>query len=423
MGIACDIMKKTTYGGHRMANAFTYIANGKMYLFEDGRGTELNSRVLEDYITKVKDAAKRNEWKYSGSGAAFTGTFQPGADAESRVASVYSHIHCLGHAEGDLVYSLEIDRACGIYRRFAEGDGKEGIVLSSGDAAYRDFDIQNGRMVLTSAFGGESHIGVMDLGKTAMQVYTEGDTWDSNPVWSAAHPDQIYFCSAGLPVGTEPQAKPNTAPKGYSEMVQEMYNAAARAQHGPTAICLLDIARGSMEELLANDKYDYTHPQSMPDGSLYYIRRPYRTGQKRSSPFGCLLDILLLPFRLLGALFGFLNVFSAKYSGKTLSGGRDVKNRDEQQMFIDGNLIQAEKELQANRKRGEANPGIIPHTWELRRRDANGNDTLIRAGVAAFRADKTSGEILLSNGSAILRRTPDGKESKVLDVQGVSFIC
>ena len=178
-----------------------------------------------------------------------------------------------------------------------------------------------------------------------------------------------------------------------------------------------------MEELLANDKYDYTHPQSMPDGSLYYIRRPYRTGQKRSSPFGCLLDILLLPFRLLGALFGFLNVFSAKYSGKTLSGGRDVKNRDEQQMFIDGNLIQAEKELQANRKRGEANPGIIPHTWELRRRDANGNDTLIRAGVAAFRADRTSGELLFSNGSAILRRTPDGKESKVLDAQGVSFIC
>ena len=135
-----------------MANAFTYIANGKMYLFEDGRSTELTSRVLDDYIIKVKDAAKRNEWKYSGSGAAFTGTFQPDADAESRVASVYSRVHCLGRAGGDLLYSLEIDRACGIYRRFAEGDGKEGIVLSSGDAAYREFDIQNGRIALTSAF-------------------------------------------------------------------------------------------------------------------------------------------------------------------------------------------------------------------------------------------------------------------------------
>ena len=406
-----------------MSNAFTYIAGGKMYLFEDGRATELNSRVLEDYITKVKDAAKRNEWKYSGSGAAFTGTFQPGADAESRVASVYSRIHCLGHTGNDLIYSLEIDRACGIYRRFAEGDGKEGIVLSSGDAAYREFDIQNGRIALTSAFGGESHIGVMELGKTAMQIYTEGDTWDSAPAWSTAHPDQIYFCSAGLPISTEPQAKPNAAPKGYSEMVQEMYNTAARAHHGPTAICLLDIARGTMEELLSNDKYDYTHPQSMPDGSFYYIRRPYRSVSKRANPFGCLLDILLLPFRLLGALFGFLNVFSAKYSGKTLSKSGDIKHRDEQQMFIDGNLIQAERELQANRKRGQANPGIIPHTWELRRREANGTDTLIRAGVAAFRANPHNGEILLSNGSAILRRTPDGKEEKLTDVHGVTFIA
>ena len=416
-------MKKMINGGHRMANAFTYIANGKMYLFEDGHSTELTSRVLDDYITKVRDAAKRNEWKYSGSGAAFTGTFQPDADAESRVASVYSRVHCLGRAGGDLLYSLEIDRACGIYRRFAEGDGKEGIVLSSGDAAYREFDVQNGRVALTSAFGGESHIGVMELGKTAMQLYTEGDTWDSAPAWSKAHPDQIYFCSAGLPVSTEPQAKAHAAPKGYSEMVQEMYNTAARAQHGPTAICLLDIARGTMEELLANDKYDYTHPQSMPDGSLYYIRRPYRGGQKRANPFGCLLDILLLPFRLLGALFGFLNVFSAKYSGKTLSKSGDIKHRDEQQMYIDGNLIQAERELQANRKRGEANPGIIPHTWELRRREADGTDKLVRAGVAAFRADPRGGELLLSNGSAILRRTPDGKEEKLTDARGVTFIA
>ena len=420
---ACDIMKKMNYGGYCMANAFTYIANGKMYRYEDGRSLELTSRILEDYITKVKDAAKRNEWKYTGSGAAFTGTFQAGADAESRVASVYSRVHCLGRTDGDLIYSLEIDRACGIYRRFREGDGKEGIVISSGDAAYREFDIQNGRMVLTSAFGGESHIGVMELGNSALQIYTEGDTWDSSPVWSAARPDQIYFCSAGLPVGTEPQAKPNAAPKGYSEMVQEMYNAAARSQHGPTAICLLDIAQGTMEELLANNRYDYTHPQSMPDGSLYYIRRPYRAEQKRANPFGCLLDILLLPFRLLGALFGFLNVFSAKYSGKTLSKGGNVKQRDEQQMFIDGNLIQAEKELQTNRKRGEENPGIIPHTWELRRRDPNGADTLIRAGVAAFRADRRSGEILLSNGSAILRRTPDGKEKKIIDAPGVTLIA
>ena len=400
-----------------MALSFYYIANGSMHRFEDGRDLPLSSRVLEDYLTKVKDAARRNEWKYSGSGAAFTGTFRPGADAESSVASVHSRVGCLAPYEGDLLYSLEIDRTCGIYRKYAEDGSKEGIVLSSGDNTYRDLDIRGNRLVLTSAFGGESHIGVMEVGSTVPNIYTEGPTWDSTPVWSAVNGDQIYFCSAGLPV--EESEAPAPAGKSYGEMAQEMYtaHAAASRHRGPTAICLLDIAQGVMDEILTDNRYDYTHPQSTPDGALYYIRKPYRTETRRANPLGC----LLAPFRLIGALFGFLNVFSAKYSGKTLSQGGDVKHRDEGQMFIDGNLIQAEKELQANRKRGEADPGIIPHTWELRRRAADGTDTLVRAGVVAYRV-LASGDILFSNGSAVLCRHTDGKEEKVLAAQKVTFI-
>lgn len=404
-----------------MALSFYYIANGNMHFCADGKVTPLSSRVLDDYVTKVKDAARRNEWKYSGSGAAFTGTFRPGADAESSVASVHSRVGCLVPYEGDLLYSLEIDRTCGIYRKYTEDASKEGIVISSGDAAYREFDVRGGRMVLTSAFGRESHIGVMEVGSTHHQIYTEGPTWDSAPVWSAVNDDQIYFCSAGLPVRETEPPKENAGGKSYGELVQEMYVSAAAHRHGPMSICLLDIAQGTMDEILTNDKYDYTHPQSTSDGSLYYIRKPYRTETRRGNPLGCLGDILMIPVRLLGALFGFLNVFSAKYSGKTLSRRSDVKDRDEEQMFIDGNLINAEKELQANRKRGETDPGIIPHTWELRRRDADGTDTLVRAGVVAYRVLE-SGDILFSNGSAVLCRHADGKEEKVLGVQKVTMI-
>ena len=91
-------------------------------------------------------------------------------------------------------------------------------------------------------------------------------------------------------------------------------------------------------------------------------------------------------------------------------------------MYIDGNLINAEKELRANAKKGDKNPGIIPRSWELRRLDSSGNDTLIKRGVSAFRVDETMGDILLSNGSHILKLDKNGKEEKILSAPKVTFI-
>ena len=244
---------------------------------------------------------------------------------------------------------------------------------------------------------------------------------DSSPVWAKNASDRIYFSCAGLPI-SEASAPKSDRPKSYSDMVNEMYATAATPVRGAAAICLLDLATGTMEDVLASDKYDYVHPQSTSDGSLYYVRKPYRIKNKSVSALGCLGDIFLLPVRLLGALFGFLNVFSAKYSGKTLSKNTDVKNRDEGQMLIDGNLIHAEKELKANRSRGDKNPGIIPHSWELRCLSADGRDRLVRAGVAAFRVNEEDGSILVSNGSHILCILADGGEEKVHSAAGVTAI-
>ena len=70
-----DIIIIIKFGGCEMGNTFYYIADGKAYLHRDGKEFELRSMVLESYIEKVKESAKRNEWKYSGTGAAFTNTY------------------------------------------------------------------------------------------------------------------------------------------------------------------------------------------------------------------------------------------------------------------------------------------------------------------------------------------------------------
>lgn len=398
---------------------FYYIADGEAHFYSGGATKQLHSKVLQSYVEKVRSSAKRNEWKYSGSGAAFTGTFQGGADAESRVSSIYSRINCVREHGGEVLYSLTIDRTSGIYRIAKEESATDGIVISDADNSYYGFDVRDGRLVMASAFAGECHIGIMEPGMNYCSLYTEGRSWDFDPVWSATNPDKIYFCCAGLPIKT---AEPvSDRPKSYSEMINEIYSAADETR-GPSAILTLDLYGGTVDELLTGDKYDHVHPQSTSDGSLYYIRKPYRSASGKSNPFGCLVDALLLPARLIGALFGFLNVFTAKYSGTTLSKNRDVKNRDAGEMMIDGNLINAEKELKENRDRGDKNPGIIPRSWELRRLGPDGRDTLIRGGVTAFLVDEENGGILVSNGSHILRLTPDGKEERILTAAKVTAI-
>ncbi len=68
------------------------------------------------------------------------------------------------------------------------------------------------------------------------------------------------------------------------------------------------------------------------DGHLYYIRRPYEVSH--FSPRTALLDLVLFPFRLLRAVFHFLNFFSLVYSRKPLTTASGPKLNHEQQFIL-----------------------------------------------------------------------------------------
>lgn len=400
-----------------MKVTFYYVANGKMYQFDGDSSKEISSWVLDSYISKVKSRAERNEWKQNGAGAAFMGGAVPNASASDAVSSIFSRVTCVGEHRGNLLYSMDIDSTNGIYRKSADSVS-EGMVLCSSSTAYRDFDIKAERMVASASFAGESHIGILDFATGDFDTYTEGHVRDSSPVWSATSDDIVYFCSAGLPENEKKAPEENQSPRGISQIVNEMYSSSSVIL-GPSAICMLNIKEGTLTEILSDNGYNYTRPLSAPDGSLYYIRKPYKYNSAGNS-LGCLVDIFMLPVRLFQALFGFLNVFSAKYSGKTLSRS-DVKQKEDRELMIDGNLINAERELKENARRGDKNPGIIPRTWELHRLDKDGNDVLIRKGVAAYKILE-NGEMIVSNGSHILRIDKEGNEEKILSAEGVTFI-
>lgn len=397
---------------------FYYISRGELFYF-DGKAREpVPSLVLNSYISKVRESAARNEWKHNGTGAAFTGSYGEVQSPEVAVGNIRSRILCVGEHNGDIIYSIDIDSTNGIYRKSRDRDvDSEGVVLAHANLGYTDFDIQGNRIVATTMFAGEGNIGIYDIETKRFSTYTEGHTLDTEPTFAKWNSDKVFFTSRGLPIDDGD----DTPEVSYGQMVSEMYSPSAIYDEvGPATVCLLDTRAGTLDEILASDKFDFFHPQSTGDGALYYIKRPY---QKTSGgSFGeRVLDIILFPFRLIKAIFGFLNVFSAKYSGKTLS-SRGTKRRDAKQVFIEGNLINAEKELKKNRKFKGESLGFIPRSWELRRLMPNGEDTLIRRGVLSYRVYEESGEILVSNGSEIFLITKDGKEERIIKEEKVTYI-
>lgn len=288
-----------------MIETFDYIAGGRLYAFDGKAAAEVRSSVLAAYLDAVRRSAERTEWKHSGEGAKFLGSYDGGASAEARLASVNARFLCMAPSEGKRYYSLAIDRNTGIYLQ-RPSEPTDGIVISGNDTAYGEFDLRGGRMALSCSVAGESHIGVMSPTHPACRMYTEGHTLDTSPAWSAVRADGIYFCCTGLPLDREE----------------------ARVSRAPTAICLLDIAAGTVDDVLCDDKYDYLAPQSLPDGSLWYLRRPYA------------------PERMAR---GFFHALALRFAGK---------------------------------------PKV--RQPELRRLDKNGADTLVRRNVTAFRADADS---------------------------------
>src|SRR5262249_9125946 len=123
---------------------------------------------------------------------------------------------------------------------------------------------------------------------------------------------------------------------------------------GPFGIQQLEIDSGRISTVAEAPGHDLLGPKAAADGTLFYLRRPRRAPGHRS-PLRTLLDLLLIPFRLIWAVFQFFNFFTAKYTGKTLTAGGPRKEAgDLRQMMIWGNLIDAEKAARANAQKGDS---------------------------------------------------------------------
>lgn len=403
-------------------NTFFYISDGEPYLFDSGRETALPSGVLTRYIEGVRDRAKRNEWKESGSGAIFMGT-ATSETPESAVSSINARTLCIGFDNDRLLYSLKIDNVCGIYSKRSFRDMDEGMVLSDRSQRYGEFDTNAlGDLCVAVSFAGETHIGIKRQGQSDCVQITEGESVERDPVWSKVNKDLIYYSSAGLERREDKDDEIGTDIQAGMFSIYDMIKDAAPRAHSPFSLCSIDIKKGEIAEIRSSDKFDFIKPRTANDGSLYYIKKPFENERRKTSVGGCLLDILTAPIKLIGALVGFFNIFTIKYSGKNLrsSGDTKTKHRSDDQIFIDGNIISAERELKANADRGEKYPGFIPRSFELHKISRGGEDVIVKKGVIAYtlRGD----DVIYSNGSSVILLSQSGSETLLSKAEKVTFL-
>ena len=295
--------------------------------------------------------------------------------------------------QGKLLYALEAGDVAGIFSLNQVSSDEQRLFHNSDfGVGHLSFQPEHNLIACTIFHGdGTANIATMSAEGARPNEVTEGDSLDLAPAWIPGTGKALVFQSAGI--GRDRQG-------------------IAREQAAFT-IEKLDFDRREVTSLAADPNYDFLRPQIAADNTLYYIRRPYQPQQKRFNPLRILRDLLLMPFRLLYAIFQWLNFFTHRYTGKPLINRGKQASIDVRHMTIWGMSIDTEQAKKQNRSGDEEAPALVPRSWQLMRQQPNSQPEVVSEGVLSFDlAD--DGAIAYTNGSAIYALHPDGSTERLL---------
>ncbi len=385
-----------------MDESFLYISQGRVYATKPGQPPQLiESKFGQSILDRAAQIQNRNAWKTQGSGARFMsgGLLWRQPNLEMEIPVVVNAIS-KGSRSGEFLYSLATHEIGGVFRSCDNGADEKRLLHTSdfqvGQLASRDSDRRIACVIRAKA---ESHLAVMNEDGSDLREVTQGDSLDLSPAWVPGANDELIFQSAGV----------------------------ARNQHGvpvgssPSRIERLNLASGEITTILEDEQRDFLSPRMDAHGNLYCISKPYQHPSPRFNPFRAALDLVLLPFRLLFALFQFVNIFTMKYTGNTLvsSGGARQKEMDMRQMLIMNNLAQANR-APVKSLLGR-NDWRIPRSWTLIQRSPSGENKVLEEGVLTFDL-AGNGALLVSDGSRIWRRQPDGSKQELAKAEFISQV-
>jgi hypothetical protein len=378
-----------------MSHSYAYLSQGQLHLkLGDDPVRPIDSKFGESVRERAAQIHHRNSWKTQGAGAKFMsgGVLwgrQPDDPTDIRVDITGISSGC---KPGELFYSLSTDDIGGVFL-LRDRASDELRLLHTADFRVRHLaagPAQDSLACVVQRKGGQSCISVMRSDGTDMRDVTQGDTIDDAPHWVPGSARELVFQSSAI---------------GRNR-------AGFAVTQAPFAIHKLDLEAGTVTTLAEDAKFDLLTPQLANDGTLFYIRRPYRDPNQPPSPWRAALDLVLLPFRLLFAIFQFLNFFTVRYTGNTLTttGNARQKHADIRKMMVWGNMLDADK---AADRADDGTPALVPKSWELIRRSKDSStEEVVAKGVLCYDL-YSDGSVLYSNGSGIYRVDQRGSAERL----------
>ena len=354
-----------------------WISKGKLFVRKaSGDVVQIHSEYIQGMIDRIERNKQRNAWKKNTSFESGIGN-RWGKQGED-VDKVSIHFSAAQFDQGKLIYFLKDFDFGGLFEYDLEQQ-KERRLIHSQKLLLENLNLNKETDIILCAQiseGGVSNIAKMQKDGTALMELTEGDTLDTDPCWIPGNENEIVFQSSGI------------------ARTQDGYIAA----YGPASLQMLNLNDNKLTAVLEDPAFDFMQPKVSPNGDLYYIRRPYKLNQYGGG--AVLSDIVLFPFRLLRAIFHYLNFFSMMYTRKPLTSASGPKfEADLKQMIVKGMRFDAEKAL---RKEGMISgvPSLVPKSWQLICRNPQGREQVLATNVASFDIN-SEGLVLYSNGFGV----------------------
>src|SRR5215510_9819638 len=357
-------------------HGLAFISNGKLFYQAPGQELrELQSPHVRSVMERMERHQQLHGWKEGTSfGRSYTGRDRSGsADAVGIQATSAQFA-----AHDRVLYFLRDDSFGGLFEYDLALDTEKRL-LHKQYLSLEDLRIHpDGHQLLGAqqARNGAANIVVMDADGSNYRELTGGDTVDTAPSWVPGQTNAVLFQSSGLA----------RSEAGY-----------VLAQ-GPTSIQMADTAAGSLTMILEDPRLDFLQPRVGANGFLYFIRRPYET--PRYGMENAVTDTLMFPFRLLRALFHYLNFFSLMYTRKPLiTASGPAVQADLKEILIKGKRLDAEAALRSGVQLNGV-PSLVPESWQLICRSPQGEEHVLASHVASFDI-ASDGTIQFSNGYGV----------------------
>lgn len=377
---------------------FAYLAEGRLYLQSEAQPPrEITSAFVRDFEDRQAKQQKQQGWKSQSGVWGEMGMARPGMEQWNQAPSqrtVKFRSVDRGPQDGHLTYLVDFGHMTGLFQYDPAAD-QERRLFHRNNYPAQDLHRHpiSGKMAMSVMQpDGTKRLVVCDADGRLPREITVGDSVDEMPRWLNENSQKLVFQSAG---------------------VARDQNGFATAL-GPYAIQKLDLQTESLSTLIEHEQFDYLQPSELADGSLVYLRRPYKPGQRGHSAWTDLQDILLFPYRLARAGFYFLNFFSMMFSGqplRTAGGPERPAGQDSRFLSLWGQMVDTRRQMLLPGQKKEEQ-GLVPKDWQLIRRSTSGQEVTLADGVLTFDVGP-GGEILYSDGRRIWQRTPAGETSEL----------